>query len=82
MKELVDEIEKSLDNSTTMRHISLRSIRQYASLLIRLGRAKLVSTTFGFIIIVWNIDFCCGMCKSMILKGASGSKISILSLGL
>jgi len=46
VKELVDEIEKSLDNSTTMRHISLRSIRQYASLLIRLGRAKLACELF------------------------------------
>ena len=50
VKELIEAIEISLDNSTTMRHISLRSIRQYISLLIRLGRAKLVSTVFEYII--------------------------------
>ncbi|XP_065061523.1 exocyst complex component 8-like isoform X2 [Rhopilema esculentum] len=46
VKELIEALEQSLDNSTTMRHISLRSIRQYISLLIRLGRAKLACELF------------------------------------
>ena len=43
MTQLIEALEQSLDNSTTMRHVSLRSIRQFVSLLIRLGRGKLVS---------------------------------------
>ena len=39
-------LEKSLDNSQSSRHVSLRSIRGYVQLLIRLGRPKLARELF------------------------------------
>jgi len=39
-------LEKSLDNSSSSRHVSLRSIRIYIVLLIRLGRAKFACELF------------------------------------
>eukprot|EP00794_Sanderia_malayensis_P015166 gene15166-16725_t len=43
---LIERLEQSLDNSTSVRHVSLRSIRQFVSLLIRLGRGKLACELF------------------------------------
>jgi len=43
---LVATLEKALDNSTSIRHVSLRSIRIYVFLLIRLGRSKLACELF------------------------------------
>ena len=43
---LVAAFEKSLDNSNSSRHMSLRSIRPYVLYLIRLGRTKLACELF------------------------------------
>ena len=44
--QLESTLEKSLDNSSSSRHVSLRSIRIYVLLLIRLGRAKFACELF------------------------------------
>ena len=46
VEQLVGVLEKSLDNSFSSRHVSLRSIRVYVLLLIRLGRGKLSCELF------------------------------------
>ncbi|XP_066935290.1 exocyst complex component 8-like [Clytia hemisphaerica] len=46
VEQLVTVLEKSLDNSSSSRHVSLRSIRVYVLLLIRLGRGKLACELF------------------------------------
>jgi len=46
VQQLEAALEKSLDNSSSSRHVSLRSIRIYVLLLIRLGRAKLACELF------------------------------------
>ena len=46
VKQLVATLEKSLDNSSSSRHVSLRSIRVYVLLLIRLRRDKLACELF------------------------------------
>lgn len=46
VRQLVTTLEKSLDNSTSSRHVSLRSIRVYVLLLIRLDREKLACELF------------------------------------
>lgn len=46
VQHLCETLEKSLDNSTSSRHVSLRSIRVYVQLLIRLGRGKLACELF------------------------------------
>ena len=46
VEQLVGVLEKSLDNSSSSRHVSLRSIRVYVLLLIRLGRGKLACELF------------------------------------
>jgi len=46
VEQLVNVLEKSLDNSSSSRHVSLRSIRDYVLLLIRLGRGKLACELF------------------------------------
>ncbi|XP_047132141.1 exocyst complex component 8 [Hydra vulgaris] len=43
---LIGAFEKSLDNSNSSRHVSLRSIRVYILYLIRLGQAKLACKLF------------------------------------
>ena len=46
VQQLVGTLEKSLDNSSSSRHVSLRSIRVYVLLLIRLRRDKLSCELF------------------------------------
>lgn len=46
VEQLVNVLEKSLDNSSSSRHVSLRSIRVYVLLLIRLSRGKLACELF------------------------------------
>ena len=46
VEQLVTVLQKSLDNSASSRHVSLRSIRDYVLLLIRLGRSKLACELF------------------------------------
>lgn len=46
VEQLVNVLEKSLDNSSSSRHVSLRSIRDYVLLLIKLGRGKLACELF------------------------------------
>lgn len=46
VQQLEAVLEKSLDNSSSSRHVSLRSIRIYVLLLIRLGRAKFACELF------------------------------------
>ena len=46
VNQLVQILEKALDNSQSIRHVSLRSIRMYVLLLIRLGRSKLACELF------------------------------------
>lgn len=46
VEQLVGVLEKSLDNSSSSRHVSLRSIRDYVLLLIKLGRGKLACELF------------------------------------